>query len=74
MAGGGFYTIAGRKVATHQLAIGGLVGYGLLIKALMPKQKDLKADPPIKASSDDEFKFIEKFIKEAEAEDAKAHH
>ncbi|PVU90472.1 hypothetical protein BB559_002854 [Furculomyces boomerangus] len=68
---GGFYTIAGRKIPTHKLAIGMLVTYGTILTAIWPSKTDPKTAPPIKASSDEEFKFIENFIKEAEASDSK---
>ncbi|KAJ2741502.1 hypothetical protein GGI20_005144 [Coemansia sp. BCRC 34301] len=65
---GGYFVIAGRKVATHHLVLGVLASYGLVFKAVMPKVD--KTQPPlIKASSDEESRFIQDFIKAAEAED-----
>ncbi|KAJ2000389.1 hypothetical protein GGI04_004171 [Coemansia thaxteri] len=70
---GGYFNIAGRKVATHHLVLGVLAGYGLVFKAVMPKTDKTQA-PPIKASSDEESRFIQDFLKAAEAEDKKAAH
>ncbi|KAJ1919809.1 hypothetical protein H4219_001718 [Mycoemilia scoparia] len=69
---GNFYMIAGRKVPAHYLVIGLLGTYGGLISAFIPKT-DKTAPPPIKASSDDELKFVQDFLKAAEAEDKKSH-
>ncbi|KAJ1894440.1 hypothetical protein GGI09_008386, partial [Coemansia sp. S100] len=50
---GGYFNIAGRKVATHHLVLGVLATYGVVFKAVMPKT-DKTQPPPIKASSDEE--------------------
>ncbi|KAJ2840604.1 hypothetical protein FBU31_000276 [Coemansia sp. 'formosensis'] len=66
----GYFNIAGRKIATHHLVLGVLASYGLVFKAVMPKT-DKTQPPPIKASSDEESRFIQDFIKAAEAEEKK---
>ncbi|KAJ2256018.1 hypothetical protein GGI13_001347 [Coemansia sp. RSA 455] len=70
---GGYFNIAGRKVATHHLVLGVLATYGVIFKAVMPKT-DKTQPPPIKASSDEESRFIQDFIKAAEAEEKKTAH
>ncbi|OLY80922.1 hypothetical protein AYI68_g4976, partial [Smittium mucronatum] len=54
------------------LAMGLLATYGVGIKMVMPKKADTKVAPVVTASSDDELKFINDYIKEAEAADAAA--
>ncbi|KAJ2719722.1 hypothetical protein GGI07_005046 [Coemansia sp. Benny D115] len=68
----GYFTIAGRKVATHHLVLGVLAGYGLVFKAAVPKT-DKTVSPPINASSDEESKYIQEFLKSAEAEEKAKH-
>ncbi|KAJ1958210.1 hypothetical protein DL89DRAFT_321369 [Linderina pennispora] len=68
---GSFFTIAGRKIATEYIVLGVLGTYGLGIKAALPKTDKTK-QPPIVASSDEETKFIQEFLKAAEAEETKA--
>ncbi|KAI8321347.1 hypothetical protein GQ54DRAFT_185930 [Martensiomyces pterosporus] len=70
---GGYFNIAGRQIATHHLVLGVLAGYGLAIKAALPKT-DKTQQPPISASSDEETKFIQEFLKAAEADEKKAAH
>ncbi|PVU92008.1 hypothetical protein BB561_004077 [Smittium simulii] len=68
-----YYTIAGKNIPTYKIAMGLLGTYvGLGYLALRPGKKDLSAPPPINASSDEEAKFIQEFIREAEANDAAA--
>ncbi|KAJ1664069.1 hypothetical protein EV178_004440 [Coemansia sp. RSA 1646] len=70
---GGFYTIAGRKVATHHMVLGMLGLYGLGIKAALPKT-DKTQNPPINAANEDEGKFVQEFLKSFEAEEKKTAH
>lgn len=69
---GGYFNIAGRKIANHHMVLGMLAIYGLGIKAALPKQ-DKTQPPPINASTNEESKFIQDFLKAAEAEDKKTH-
>ncbi|KAI7832007.1 hypothetical protein BX661DRAFT_179641 [Kickxella alabastrina] len=70
---GGYFNIAGRKVPTHYLVLGVLAGYGLVFKAAVPSTDKTKA-PPIKASSDEESKYIQEFLKSVEAEEQNTKH
>ncbi|KAI9500665.1 hypothetical protein GGI25_004532 [Coemansia spiralis] len=70
---GGYFNIAGRKVANHHIVLGVLATYGLGIKAALPKT-DKTQQPPINASSEDEGKFIQDFLKSMEAEEKKTAH
>ncbi|KAH8146671.1 uncharacterized protein LAJ45_09354 [Morchella importuna] len=65
------YTIAGRQVGSHHLAMATL-GSVIGIVALATGGKKDKTTPPIQASSSDEEKFIKEFIAKAEAEGAAA--
>ncbi|KAJ2361306.1 hypothetical protein IW150_007273 [Coemansia sp. RSA 2607] len=69
---GGYFNIAGRKVATHHLVLGVLAGYGLVINAALPKTDKTK-QPPINASSDEESKYIQEFLKSVENEQPAKH-
>ncbi|KAJ2868602.1 hypothetical protein GGI22_000783 [Coemansia erecta] len=70
---GGYYTIAGRKVATHHVVLGMLATYGIGIKAALPKT-DKTQHPPINAASEDEGKFVQEFLKAFEGEEKKPAH
>ncbi|KAJ2401651.1 hypothetical protein GGI23_001253 [Coemansia sp. RSA 2559] len=70
---GGYYTIAGRKVATHHVVLGMLATYGIGIKAALPKT-DKTQHPPINAASEDEGKFVQEFLKAFENEEKKTAH
>ncbi|KAJ2489221.1 hypothetical protein IWW37_004147 [Coemansia sp. RSA 2050] len=70
---GGYFNIAGRKIAAHHLVLGVLATYGVVLKAVIPKT-DKTQPPPINASSDEESRFIQDFIKAAEAEEKKTAH
>jgi F-type H+-transporting ATPase subunit k len=67
MAGVAYYTIAGKQVGGHYLAIGWLatmVG-GIVYATSGPKKPvGAAAAPPINASSSDEADFIKKFLAE----------
>ncbi|KAF4509127.1 hypothetical protein G6O67_005428 [Ophiocordyceps sinensis] len=68
MAGVVYYTVAGRQVGSHYIAMGWLAtlfggGYYALSG---PKNSAAKATPPINASSSDEADFIKKFMEEQE--------
>lgn len=67
------YTIAGRQIGSHHLAMLtlGLLGGGITLS--MGGSKAKKADgPPINAQSPDEEKFIQDFLKQADGGDQKA--
>ncbi|KAJ1646714.1 hypothetical protein J3B02_000425 [Coemansia erecta] len=70
---GGYFNIAGRKVATHHLVLGVLAGYGLVINAALPKT-DKTQSPPINAASKEEGDFVAKFLESVEAEEKKNKH
>ncbi|KAI9695475.1 MAG: hypothetical protein M1820_008577 [Bogoriella megaspora] len=66
------YTIAGRQVGSHVLAmitLGSLFGTSAYF-AGGSKKPEQKA-PPIDASSKDEENFIQDFLKQAESENSK---
>ncbi|KAJ1833244.1 hypothetical protein IWW55_003960 [Coemansia sp. RSA 2706] len=67
---GGYFNIAGRKVATHHLVLGVLASYGLGIKAALPNPDKTQA-PPINASSAEEGEFVQQFLKAFEEEENK---
>ncbi|KAI9478990.1 hypothetical protein EV183_002950 [Coemansia sp. RSA 2336] len=68
---GGYFTIAGRKVATHHMVLGVLASYGLGIYAALPKT-DKTQHPPINAASTEEGDFVKQFLKAFEEEEKKA--
>ncbi|CAK7199685.1 hypothetical protein SEUCBS139899_002368 [Sporothrix eucalyptigena] len=65
------YTIAGRQVGSHYLAIATLTALFGGIYASTGGAKKTTATPPINASSSDEADFITKFLAEADAEEKK---
>ncbi|KAJ2161095.1 hypothetical protein GGF46_001766 [Coemansia sp. RSA 552] len=70
---GGYFNIAGRKVASHHMVLGVLALYGIGIKAAMPKTDKTQA-PPINATSTEESDFVKQFLKSVEEEEAKKAH
>ncbi|KAM0324932.1 hypothetical protein ACHAQA_007898 [Verticillium albo-atrum] len=67
------YTIAGRQIGSHYLAIGVLSAlFGGSYAALSGGSKAPAATPPINAASSDEADFIKKFL-ESQDKDAKKH-
>ncbi|KAJ1851466.1 hypothetical protein LPJ57_007828 [Coemansia sp. RSA 486] len=70
---GGYFNIAGRKVATHHLVLGVLAGYGVAIKAALPST-DKTQSPPINPASKEEGDFVANFLKSVEAEENKNKH
>jgi len=66
------YTIAGRQVGSHVLAMATL-GTVFTLTALSVGGKKAETTPPIQASSSDEEKFIKEFLAKAEVE-SKANH
>ncbi|KJZ80032.1 hypothetical protein HIM_00746 [Hirsutella minnesotensis 3608] len=68
MAGVSYYTVAGRQVGSHHIAMGWLATlFGGAYYAMSgPKSSAAKATPPINASSSDEADFIKKFMEEQE--------
>ncbi|EFR05255.1 hypothetical protein MGYG_08266 [Nannizzia gypsea CBS 118893] len=66
------YTILGRKVGSHVLAMTVLGGTAGGIYFALPGKQNKAQAPPIKASSKDEEAFIQEFLKSVEAEDSKA--
>ncbi|EEQ92219.1 uncharacterized protein BDCG_07339 [Blastomyces dermatitidis ER-3] len=67
-----YYTVAGRQVGSHVLAMATLGGTFLATYLALPAKTDKKQGPPIKASSKDEEQFIQDFLKNVEAEEKKA--
>ncbi|KAF2864542.1 hypothetical protein K470DRAFT_254171 [Piedraia hortae CBS 480.64] len=65
-----YYEIFGQKVGSHVLsmAVLGLLGGGITMVTGGSKAKSVAQGPPINASSKDEEKFIQDFLKEAEGE------
>ncbi|CUS08093.1 unnamed protein product [Tuber aestivum] len=66
------YTVAGRQVGSHVLAMATL-GTTFALSALAMGGKKTQTTPPIQASSSDEEKFIKEFLAKAEVE-SKANH
>ncbi|PUU72737.1 hypothetical protein B9Z19DRAFT_1096661 [Tuber borchii] len=66
------YTIAGRQVGSHILAIATL-GTVFTLTTLSVGGKKTETTPPIQASSKDEEKFVKEFMAKAEME-LKANH
>ncbi|KAL1920611.1 uncharacterized protein VTP21DRAFT_988 [Calcarisporiella thermophila] len=75
---GGYYVIAGQKVANHWLSIGTIGLFTLGIFAATGGNKDAKpragALPPINAASKEEEEFIRNFVMQAEKEEKEAKH
>ncbi|TQW00785.1 hypothetical protein V2A60_001827 [Cordyceps javanica] len=66
---GASYTIAGRQIGSHYLAMGWLATFagGIYYVASGPKAPaPSTAAPPINAASSDEADFIKKFIEQAD--------
>jgi len=59
------YTIAGRQVGSHVLAMATL-GTTFTLTALSVGGKKTETTPPIQASSSDEDKFVREFMAKAE--------
>ncbi|ORX42418.1 hypothetical protein DM01DRAFT_1369068 [Hesseltinella vesiculosa] len=69
---GGYYTVFGRQVPTHVLAMGFLGAYaGLGAYFTMKPSAPKPATPPIQASSSDEEAFIKEFLAKAEEDEKK---
>ncbi|KAK2825728.1 hypothetical protein FQN49_007424 [Arthroderma sp. PD_2] len=68
------YTILGRKIGSHVLAMSVLGSTAAGIYLSLPGKQNKAQAPPIQASSKDEEKFIQEFLKSVEAEDSKAKH
>jgi len=72
-----YYTLFGRQVGSHYLAIGTLTTlFGTFYAFSGPSKKAPTAGtiPPINAASSDEADFIKKFLESAEAEEKQAKH
>jgi len=69
-----YYTVAGRKVGSHILAIATLSTFFVGSYLAVPSKKGKEQGPPIQASSKDEEQFIQEFLKNAEAEEKKKAH
>ncbi|MCJ1230958.1 hypothetical protein MMC12_007633 [Toensbergia leucococca] len=69
------YTVLGRQVGSHYLAMAtlGTMALGTFL-SMGGKQKAKQQGPPINATSKDEEQFIQEFIKSANAEEQKAKH
>ncbi|KAF4589200.1 hypothetical protein GQ602_003089 [Ophiocordyceps camponoti-floridani] len=73
MGGLSYYTIAGRQVGSHYIAmawLGTLFG-GVWYATSGPKKTAVAATPPIQASSSDEADFIKRFMEEQEKQEKK---
>ncbi|KAF2805534.1 uncharacterized protein BDZ99DRAFT_466514 [Mytilinidion resinicola] len=69
------YQIAGRQVGSHVLAMATLGTFFVgSWAATGGSKKSAEQGPPISAGSKDEEKFIQDFLKSAEAEEKKAAH
>ncbi|KLU82597.1 hypothetical protein MAPG_01669 [Magnaporthiopsis poae ATCC 64411] len=70
-----YYTILGRQIGSHQLAMGvlGTMFGGTFLALRGGSKKAGVQTPPINASSPDEADFIKKFLESAEG-DKKAKH
>ncbi|KAH6995604.1 hypothetical protein BGZ61DRAFT_527462 [Ilyonectria robusta] len=67
MAGVAYYSIAGKQVGGHYIAMGWLASLYLGVKFATsggPSKTNVAATPPINASSSDEADFIKKFLDE----------
>ncbi|KAH7150491.1 hypothetical protein B0J13DRAFT_620798 [Dactylonectria estremocensis] len=67
MAGVAYYSIAGKQVGGHYLAMGWLATMFLGVKFATSggsSKSNVAAAPPINASSSDEADFIKKFLDE----------
>ncbi|KAI9599265.1 hypothetical protein BDF19DRAFT_462650 [Syncephalis fuscata] len=74
---GGYYLIAGRKVANEYLAmavLGSIVGGVTWAKLSSSRKNDIKNGPPITASSSDEESFIRQFMAAAEDKEQPSKH
>ncbi|KAI2622200.1 hypothetical protein GGS26DRAFT_594206 [Hypomontagnella submonticulosa] len=68
------YTIFGRQIGSHYLAIGVLSAmFGGSYLATRGGSKKATQAPPINASSPDEADFIQNFLKQADAEEKAKH-
>ncbi|KUJ16584.1 uncharacterized protein LY89DRAFT_647256 [Mollisia scopiformis] len=67
------YTIAGRQVGSHFLAMAtlSLLGVGSYVGMGGSAAKKTQQGPPINAGSPDEESFIKDFLKNAEADEKK---
>ncbi|KAI8054453.1 hypothetical protein BDF22DRAFT_679176 [Syncephalis plumigaleata] len=66
---GGYYIVAGRKIANEYLSLGvlGTIAAGVTwAKMASARKNDIKNGPPIVASSSDEESFIRQFLAAAE--------
>ncbi|KAL1888835.1 hypothetical protein Sste5346_009313 [Sporothrix stenoceras] len=67
-----YYTIAGKQVGSHYLAIATLTGlFGGIYASTRGGAQKATATPPINASSSDEADFIKKFLENADADEKK---
>ncbi|KAI2614708.1 uncharacterized protein GGS25DRAFT_472783 [Hypoxylon fragiforme] len=69
------YTVFGRQVGSHYLAMGVLSAIfgGAYLGLKGPSKKTTQA-PPINASSPDESDFIQNFLKQADEDEKKSKH
>ncbi|KAI4250478.1 MAG: hypothetical protein L6R40_000076 [Gallowayella cf. fulva] len=67
------YTILGRQVGSHMLAMATLgTTFAGIYLAMPSKTKEKESGPPINAASKDEEKFIQDFLKNANGGGEKA--
>jgi len=69
------YTVLGRQVGSHYLAMGVLsLLFGGSYAALAGPSKKATQIPPINASSSDEENFIKKFLEQADKDEKASKH
>ncbi|ORY58161.1 uncharacterized protein BCR38DRAFT_489638 [Pseudomassariella vexata] len=70
------YTVLGRQVGSHYLAMGVLSTLfgGTFLALSGPSKKTATQTPPINASSSDEENFIKKFLDQADKDEKAAKH
>ncbi|MCJ1479441.1 hypothetical protein MMC13_008127 [Lambiella insularis] len=70
------YTIAGRQIGSHYLAIAtlGTMFVGSYVGLSGGEKQKKETRPPINAKSKDEEAFIHEFLESAQAEEKKAKH
>ncbi|KAI5854120.1 hypothetical protein BZA05DRAFT_393275 [Tricharina praecox] len=71
-----YFTVAGRQVGSHVLAMAtlGVTGVGAYLGLRGGDSGAEKNTPPIKADSGEEEKFIREFLANVEKEEQKAKH
>ncbi|KAK9722096.1 hypothetical protein K7432_002943 [Basidiobolus ranarum] len=77
---GGYYVIAGKKIANEYLALGTLGSLGALVwgakKKMAGPPKDLTSEPPLNTASAEEEAFVKEYISKHkdDGKSSAAHH